>query len=101
MNPFQLSGELLLAPGFPSPPSLDHAGYQQYVLQCLPQESPHLYGLPLNAEVGFLTRTSEHLFRTVFELQPRDMGASGGVVITREDKVIRILKSSYVLNELT
>ena len=77
----------MLAPGFASPPSLDHAGYQQYVLTSLPPESPHLYGLPLNAEVGFLTRTSEHLFRTVFELQPRDMGASGGVVITREDKV--------------
>lgn len=83
----QLDGELNLAPGFPAPPNLDYSGYHSYIDTCLPQESPHLYGLHPNAEIGFLTMTSEHLFKTVFELQPRDMGNTGGVVITREDKV--------------
>lgn len=76
-----------MAPGFPTPPNLDYSGYHAYIDTCLPPESPHLYGLHPNAEIGFLTMTSEHLFKTVFELQPRDMGSSGGVVITREDKV--------------
>lgn len=83
----QLDGELNLAPGFPAPPNLDYSGYHSYIDTCLPHESPHLYGLHPNAEIGFLTMTSEHLFKTVFELQPRDMGNTSGVVITREDKV--------------
>lgn len=83
----KLDGELNLAPGFPAPPNLDYSGYHSYIDTCLPQESPHLYGLHPNAEIGFLTMTSEHLFKTVFELQPRDMGNTSGVVITREDKV--------------
>lgn len=41
----------------------------------MPPESPYLYGLHPNAEIGFLTTTSENLFRTVFEMQPRDAGA--------------------------
>ena len=51
------------------------------------QESPHLYGLHPNAEIGFLTATSEKLFKTVFELQPRESGSGGGATSTREEKV--------------
>ncbi|CAL4184699.1 unnamed protein product, partial [Meganyctiphanes norvegica] len=72
LHPDQLDGELLLAPGFPTPPNLDYNGYHQYIDQVLPPESPYLYGLHPNAEIGFLSVTSEHLFKTVFELQPRD-----------------------------
>jgi len=32
--------------------------------------------------------TAENLFRTVFEMQPRDTGSSGGQTVTREEKVI-------------
>lgn len=53
----------------------------------MPPESPYLYGLHPNAEIGFLTTTSESLFRTVFEMQPRDAGSSGAQTVTREDKV--------------
>ncbi|XP_076032504.1 dynein heavy chain at 93AB [Oratosquilla oratoria] len=91
LHPDQLDGELLLAPGFPAPANFDYSGYHDYIDSALPAESPHLYGLHPNAEIGFLTWTSEHLFKTVFELQPRDMGSAGGVVITREDKVKQML----------
>ncbi|GLH11964.1 Dynein heavy chain, cytoplasmic [Gryllus bimaculatus] len=57
----------------------------------MPPESPYLYGLHPNAEIGFLTTTAENLFRTVFEMQPRDAGASGGATVTREDKVKQIV----------
>ena len=83
MHPDQLDGELMLAPGFSTPPNSDYLGYHNYINQHLPQESPHLYGLHPNAEIGFLTATSEKLFRTVFELQPRESGSSGGQVTTR------------------
>jgi hypothetical protein len=62
-------------------------GFHQYIDEAMPPESPYLYGLHPNAEIGFLTTTSDNLFRVVFEMQPRDAGASGGSSVTREDKV--------------
>lgn len=47
--------------------------------------------LLLLAEIGFLTTTSESLFRTVFEMQPRDAGSGSGATVTREDKVKQVL----------
>ncbi|UYV64229.1 DNAH9 [Cordylochernes scorpioides] len=79
MHPDQLDGDLYLAPGFLCPPSLDYHGYHRYVDDNLPPESPYLYGLHPNAEIGFLTNTSENLFRTLLELQPRDSGGAGGI----------------------
>ena len=72
MHPDQLDGELMLAPGFATPPNMDYSGYHNYITDNLPPESPLLYGLHPNAEIGFLTASSEKLFKTVFELQPRE-----------------------------
>jgi dynein heavy chain len=71
---------------------INNEGYHYKNVICfsdelMPPESPYLYGLHPNAEIGFLTTTSENLFRTVFEMQPRDAGASGGATITPEEKV--------------
>ena len=38
-------------------------GYHEYINTALPPESPHLYGLHPNAEIGFLTATSEKMFK--------------------------------------
>ncbi|KAJ8873729.1 hypothetical protein PR048_024563 [Dryococelus australis] len=92
-----VDGELMLAPGFPAPPNTDYAGFHAYIAvwlladEMMPAESPCLYGLHPNAEIGFLTTTADNLFRTVFEMQPRDAGASGGATVTREDKVKQII----------
>ena len=83
----QLDGELMLATGFPCPPNSDYPGYHTYIDENLPPESPTLYGLHPNAEIGFLTTISENLFRTVLEMQPRDSSASGGSAASREEKV--------------
>ena len=91
MSPEQLDGELFLAPNFPSPPNTDYVGYHNYINTRLPPESPCLYGLHPNAEIGFLTTTSEKLFKIVFELQPRESGSGGGQVTTREEKVKMIV----------
>ena len=76
-----------LAPGFPIPPNSDYKTYHNYIDEVLPAESPYLYGLHPNAEIGFLTATSDNLFRTVLEMQPRDAGAGSGGGQTREEKV--------------
>uniref|UniRef100_UPI00398F13EE dynein axonemal heavy chain 9-like isoform X1 n=2 Tax=Pristiophorus japonicus TaxID=55135 RepID=UPI00398F13EE len=91
IKPEMMEGEVLLAVGFPLPPNLDYNGYHQYIDDLLPPESPYLYGLHPNAEIGFLTLTSEKLFRTVLEMQPRDSSGGEGGGTTREEKVKAIL----------
>ncbi|XP_070082665.1 dynein axonemal heavy chain 9 isoform X5 [Equus caballus] len=92
IKPEMLEGELSLAPGFPLPGNMDCSGYHQYIDAELPPESPYLYGLHPNAEIGFLTQTSEKLFRTVLELQPRDSNAGDGAGASREEKVKAVLE---------
>ncbi|XP_009470045.1 PREDICTED: dynein heavy chain 17, axonemal isoform X2 [Nipponia nippon] len=86
-----LEGEVYLAPGFLIPPSLDYKGYHQYIDDNLPPESPYLYGLHPNAEIGFLTVTSDRLFRTVLEMQPKESDSGGGSGVSREEKVKSVL----------
>ncbi|NXE83161.1 DYH17 protein, partial [Cochlearius cochlearius] len=90
-----LEGEVYLAPGFLIPPSLDYKGYHEYIDDNLPPESPYLYGLHPNAEIGFLTVTSDRLFRTVLEMQPKESDAGGGSGVSREEKA-----SESVLDEI-
>lgn len=63
-----MDGECQLAPGFISPPNSDYVGYHQYIDDFLPDESPYLYGLHPNAEIGYLTTVSERLFKVIFAL---------------------------------
>ncbi|NXL38693.1 DYH17 protein, partial [Glaucidium brasilianum] len=90
-----LEGEVFLAPGFQVPPTLDYEGYHRYITENLPPESPHLYGLHPNAEIGFLTATSDRLFRTLLEMQPKESDAGGVSGVSREEKA-----SKSVLDEI-
>lgn len=60
----------------------------------MPPESPYLYGLHPNAEIGFLTQTSEKLFRIVLEMQPRDSSMGEGGVVTKEETVRAVEKGA-------
>ncbi|XP_029423391.1 dynein heavy chain 11, axonemal [Nannospalax galili] len=91
MNPSLIEDELMLAPGFAAPPYLDYSGYHQYIEDMLPPESPTLYGLHPNAEIEFLTVTSNTLFRTLLEMQPRNAVSSEELGQSTEDKVKNIL----------
>lgn len=82
-----MEGDLLFAPGFAAPSNLDHKSFHQYIDELLPPESPILYGLHPNAEIGTLTTRSENLFQTLMEMQPRDAGSYSGTGISRDDKV--------------
>uniref|UniRef100_A0A803V436 Dynein axonemal heavy chain 17 n=1 Tax=Ficedula albicollis TaxID=59894 RepID=A0A803V436_FICAL len=99
IRPEMLEGELCLAPGFPLPGNMDYNGYHQYIDDALPPESPHLYGLHPNAEIGFLTQRSERLLRTVLELQPRGSSTGQGALGTREEMVQALLEE--MLEKLT
>ena len=54
-------------------------------------DSPEAFGLHPNAEIGVLTQTSEELFKTLLEMQPKDSGGGGGGGMSMEDKVKSIL----------
>lgn len=83
----QFEGELFLCPGFPAPPDLDLTGYHSYVDERLPSESPGLYSMHPNAEIEFMTATSDALFKTLLELQPRDSSTGEGASQCTEEKV--------------
>uniref|UniRef100_A0A2A4IYW8 Dynein heavy chain ATP-binding dynein motor region domain-containing protein n=1 Tax=Heliothis virescens TaxID=7102 RepID=A0A2A4IYW8_HELVI len=86
-----VDGELVLAPGFISPPNSDYVGYHSYIDDFLPDETPYLYGLHPNAEIGYLTTVSARLFRVVFEMQPRDTGAQAGGGASKDEMVRAML----------
>ncbi|RXN33505.1 dynein heavy chain axonemal [Labeo rohita] len=91
MQPNQFDRKLSLAPGFIVPSNLDYQGYHAYIDEMLPHESPVHYGLHPNAEIEFLTVTSDNLFHTLLELQSRDSNMGEGASQTTEEKVKTIL----------
>uniref|UniRef100_A0A667Y5V4 Dynein axonemal heavy chain 11 n=1 Tax=Myripristis murdjan TaxID=586833 RepID=A0A667Y5V4_9TELE len=91
MHPKMFEGEHFLCLGFLAPPFMDYGGYHSYIDNHLPSESPVLYGLHPNAELEFLTVTSDSLFRTLLELQPRDSSRGEGPSQSTEEKVKSVL----------
>ncbi|KAJ3180788.1 hypothetical protein HDU85_003867 [Gaertneriomyces sp. JEL0708] len=81
-------GNFELAPGFQMPPTSDLKEYHRYIDENLPAESPYLYGLHPNAEIGVLTKSADTLFRTILEMQPRD--TAGGSGTSKEEKVAQV-----------
>lgn len=94
MRPELLNGDLYFCPGFKAPINLDYNGYHQYIDEHLPAESPNLYGLHLNAEIGFLTTVSDRLFRTILELQTHTTAGTKGNEISQEDVVKNIIEDT-------
>lgn len=74
---------------FPPPPHLQ--GYHDFIDEMLPHESPVHYGLHPNAEIEFLTVTSDNLFHTLLELQSPDAVMGEGASQTLEEKVGLVL----------
>merc|ERR1712066_1052424 len=91
MHPDQLETDFYFAPGYACPPDSDYKGYHVYIDENIPPESPVLYGLHPNAEIGVLSATSEKLFQTLLEMQPKDSSSAGEGGMTREEQIKQIL----------
>ncbi|RKO94585.1 dynein heavy chain and region D6 of dynein motor-domain-containing protein [Blyttiomyces helicus] len=85
-----MEGNFELAPGFTLPPTSDYKEYHRYIDESLPAESPYLYGLHPNAEIGVLTKMADKLFKTILEMQPRD--TAGGSASSKEEKVAALIE---------
>ena len=76
----QLFNSLELGPGFhsPDPNTLDYEGYLTYVDEKLPVDSPTMFGLHPNAEIGYLTNWTAGIFEMIQSLAGGDGAAAGG-----------------------
>lgn len=92
IQPTLLTGDLAFCHDFDAPPNLDLNGYHQYINDCLPSESPTLYGMHLNAEVIFLTELSNRMFQKLLDLQPRDFGNTYSVHSSLDDNMKQIIE---------
>jgi dynein heavy chain len=74
-----------LAPKLISPNAsmFDYKSYEQLIAKQLPPESPVIYGLHPNAEIGFLTSKTDTLFQTILriEIGSSDTGAQSGSLL--------------------
>lgn len=71
--------EFNLAPKFKAPPvDGDYDFYVDYIAEKFPAETPSLFGLHPNAEIGFLLSTGETVFTTILELSGGGSGGGGG-----------------------
>lgn len=82
--------QLTLAPGFKSPDPLkfDREAYRKYIEEKLPIEQPQMFGLHPNAEIGYLTTTSETLFMTILSVQGGSSSGGG-----EDDKIKNLIVS--------
>ncbi|CAM9743060.1 unnamed protein product [Ectocarpus sp. 13 AM-2016] len=67
-----------LAPGFaaPEPEGMDHHLYSVYVKNSLPEETPGMFGMPANAETGYLTNAADEIFAAFLRLETVDAGST-------------------------
>jgi len=69
---------LTLYPGYNNAPNMSHTKLTEYIQENMGMETPLMFGMHPNAEIGFRTDQSNNLFDVVFELQPRTAGGGEG-----------------------
>lgn len=77
--------------------------YVNYIEQ-LPQESPQMFGLHSNAEIGYLTNMGENLFQTILQCSGGSSGGGGkgkdALVKAMIDRFLDGLPAPFVLMDL-
>lgn len=68
-----------LAPGFasPNPKDYDYQNYLDHIEKGLKDETPLMYGMHPNAEIGYLTDTTETTFSTILRLRIGSQTSTG------------------------
>jgi len=99
--------EFELAPGFKAPKvqEMNFEDIQQYILSDLPKETPPMFGLHPNAEIGYLTSYGTSIFASVLSLRGgTGSGAaaggdsSGGLAGTIKDLLERLPENFIMLD---
>eukprot|EP01065_Artemidia_motanka_P030559 TRINITY_DN365_c0_g2_i2.p1 TRINITY_DN365_c0_g2~~TRINITY_DN365_c0_g2_i2.p1 ORF type:complete len:4684 (+),score=1932.48 TRINITY_DN365_c0_g2_i2:111-14162(+) len=100
-----VSDELELAPGLVVPAYENYASGREYMDHGVPAESPMLYGLHANTEIGFQTQSANTLFATINELQPKQVGSAAvnpdDEVKGRLDEIMGNMPESHNLMDIS
>ena len=84
----ELFENLELFPGFGVAPNSSHAKMHEYLEESFPTETPVMFGLHPNAEIGFRTEQSDGLFNVLADLQPRQASGGGGATVQERVQVV-------------
>lgn len=76
-------------PKFKSPDAktLDFEGYNAYITSHMPDDSPQLFGLHPNAEIGFLTNWTATIFDTILVMGGGGSGGSSDASVAIKEKM--------------
>jgi len=98
MSPELLTGHEF-QPGFKGVPAeSNYDACSDYIEDSFPIETPVLFGLHPNAEIGFLVDTGKTLFRTIIDLGGAGAGAEGGAGEDPAKAVLNDLESRLPLD---
>jgi len=91
----KLFKNLELGPGFhsPDPTTLDYEGYLSYVDEKLPADSPTMFGLHPNAEIGYLTNWTSSIFECILGLGGGGGGGGGSGGNSTKESMDYLLKN--------
>lgn len=95
--------QLTLSQGFrsPNPHRFDRDRYLEFVETALPAETPQMFGLHPNAEIGYLTTAGESLFDQILQIQGGTQSSGdGGGVQQIIDNFIKDVPDEFSLIEL-
>ena len=90
IKPELLQQNFNLCAGYKSPSQdkFNYAKYKAYIEENLPTETPQMFGLHPNAEIGYLTTQCDSLFGTIMDVSG---GGSGGGSENSEDATKTLL----------
>lgn len=91
IKPELLQQNFNLCQGYKSPTAekFNYDKYRQYIEESLPVETPQMFGMHPNAEIGYLTVQCDSLFGTIQEVE----GGSGGASSEGETEQVKALLS--------
>jgi len=83
-----------LYPTFPCPANLNHAKMMEYIEENMGTESPVMFGMHPNAELGFRTDQSNVLYATLAEVGGGGGSGGGGGASSMQEKVQALIEET-------
>jgi len=89
-----------LYPGFTGAPNVNHTKLTEYIEENVALESPIMFGLHPNTEIGFRTDQSNTMYSIISDLQPKGASGGGGGGASSNDRVQGLIEElSEKLND--
>jgi dynein heavy chain len=89
----ELFNNMNLAPGFKSPDAakFEYQHYVKYTEEKFPMETPNMFWLHPNAEIGFLTNQGLNVFSTIMKVSGGGGGGGGGDISASQEHITNYL----------